>query len=390
MNGLRQIFTVTELNLKGLPQRFWSSLVIVVGMASVVGVLVSLLSYSAGISQTIMSLADPGRAIVVHTGAMDEYGQAISREAVVAIGNAPGIARDARGEPITSDENVNNVPTTRADNGVVVRLIVRGVGPKILELRPEVHLVKGRMFEPGTHEFIAGRAAQAQFVGLEVGKTISMQDGPWKIVGAFESGGDLLEGQLLGDIETVLNSRNQNGYGSVSVRLESPDGFDEFADFIEANPEFELEAVRQADFYARNSGNFTGFFATLGYFIGTIIAIGALFGTVNVMHSAVAARTREIATLRALGFGATPVAVSVLIEAMLLAVIGALIGAGVAWILFDGNRNSWAGFVVFDLAVTPWLLLVGIGWALAIAFLGGIVPAIRAARLPVVTALRAG
>jgi putative ABC transport system permease protein len=291
---------------------------------------------------------------------------------------------------IASPENANNVPTIRADNQVAVRLIVRGVGPKAFELRPELRLVEGRMFQPGTREFIAGRAAQAQFEGLQVGDTISMQDGPWQIVGAFETGGDLLEGQLLGDIETVLTSRNQTAYASVSVRLESPDSFEEFANFINSNPEFELEALRQTEFYERSSGNFAGLFATIGYFIGTIIAVGALFGTINIMHAAVAARTREIATLRALGFGAMPVAISVLVEAMLLAVAGALIGAAAAWILFEGNRNSFGGFVVFDLAITPGLLMVGIAWALVIALLGAIFPAIRAARLPVVAALRAG
>jgi putative ABC transport system permease protein len=217
-----------------------------------------------------------------------------------------------------------------------------------------------------------------------------MPDGPWEIVGSFETGGDLIEGQLLGDIDTVMASRDSGGYGSISVRLESLESFDEFAEAVTTNPALDLGVERQAEFYGRTAGRFTQFFTTVAYLLSTIVAIGALFGTVNIMHSAVASRTREIATLRALGFGAMPVAVSVLVEVLLLAMIGALIGAAVAWTLFDGNRNSTGGFVVFDLAVTPGLLLVGVTWALVIAFLGGLVPAIRAARLPVVTALRAG
>ena len=246
------------------------------------------------------------------------------------------------------------------------------------------------MFQPGTRELIAGTAAQAQFEGLAIGDIVSMPDGAWEIVGAFETGGDLIEGQLLGDIDTVMASRDSNGYGSISVRLESPEAFDDFAEAITSNPALDLGAERQTEFYARTAGQFTRFFTPIAYLLSTIVAIGALFGTINIMHSAVAARTREIATLRALGFGAAPVAISVLIEVLLLAMIGALIGAAVAWVLFDGNRNSTGGFVVFDLAVTPALLMIGVSWALAIALLGGLFPAIRAARLPVVTALRAG
>ena len=390
MFSVRQIVTVTELNLKGLPQRFWNSVVIVVGMTCVVGVLLSMLSFSTGLAGTFAAAADPGRAIVVRTGALDERGAVIPREAAVFIFNAPGVQMDQDDEPLASTENINFIPIVRRDNQIAIQMIARGVSPKAFALRPEFNLVEERMFEPGTRELIAGRAAQAQFLGLEVGSIVSMQDGPWEIVGAFETDGDLIEGQLLGDNETIIASRGQNAFGSVWVKLESPESFDVFAEAVESSPEFELEALRQEEFYERSGARFAPFFTTLAYFLGTIIAIGALFGTVNIMHSAVAARSREIATLRALGFGAAPVAISVLIEAMLLAVAGALIGAAGAWILFDGNRNSLGGLAVFDLAVTPWLVAVGVTWALVIALLGGLFPAIRAARLPVVIALRAG
>jgi putative ABC transport system permease protein len=389
MRSLRQIIAVTAVNISGLPQRLWSSLVIVVGMACVVGVLLSMLSFSVGLARAIESAADPGRAIVVRNGARDEFGQAIKREAAIAILNAPGMRLDADRQPIASTENVNLVPVTRRDGQLPVRMILRGVGPKAFALRPEFRLVSGRMFRTGTHELIAGTAAQAQFEKLAIGDKVIMPDGEWEIVGSFETRGDLIEGQLLGDIETVLASRRFNGYGSVIVRLESPDQFADFAGALKANPSLDVDVQRQTDFYKQSAGQFTTFYTTVAYLLGCIIGVGALFGTVNIMHSAVAARTREIATLRALGYGAAPVAISVLAEALLLALAGALIGAAVAWLLFNGNRNSYGGFVVFDLAVTPRLFLIGMGWALGIALLGGALPAIRAARLPVATALRA-
>lgn len=388
MAGLRQIVAVTTVNIAGLRQRLWTSLVIVVGMACVVGVLLSMLSFSAGLARSIEAAAAPDRAIVIRTGGRDEYGTAITREAAVAISNAPGMRMDDDGQPIASAETLNLTPVTRRDGQLPVRIILRGVGPKAFALRPEFKLVSGRMFRPGTHELVAGTAAQAQFENLDIGDKLIMPEGEWEIVGSFETGGDLIEGQLLGDAETVMASRRSNGFGSMIVRLESPDAFDTFASALLANPALDVDVRRQSDFYEQSAGQFTSFYTTVAYLLGSIIGIGALFGTVNIMHSAVAARTREIATLRALGYGAAPVAISVLAEALFLAIVGAVIGAAVAWLLFDGNRNSWAGFVVFDLAVTPRLLLIGTLWALCIALLGAVIPAIRAARLPVATALR--
>lgn len=389
MRGFRQIITVTELNVKGLRQRLWASLVIVVGMACVVGVLLSMLSFSTGLDRSIQSAGDPGRAIVVSKGARDEYGQGITREAAAAIQNAPGIQKAADGSPLLSTENLTNMPITRKD-GLPVRMILRGISPKALAIRPEFRLVSGRMFQPGTRELIAGTAAQAQFADLNVGDKVIMPDGEWAIVGTFETGGDQIEGQLLGEIDTVLASRNANGYGSVIVRLESPAAFDGFKAAITANPVLDVDVERQSDFYRRTAGQFSVIFAGIAYVLGGIMAVGALFGTLNTMNSAVASRTQEIATLRAIGFGAGPVAFSVLAEAFLLALTGAILGAFIAWALFDGNRNAVGGFVVFDLIVTPGLVVVGVAWAMVIALLGGLPPAIRAARLPVATALRAG
>jgi putative ABC transport system permease protein len=388
---LRQLVAVTALNFKGLRDRFWSALVIVVGMACVAGVLLSMLSFSVGLRRTILSVAEPDRAIVVREGGEDEYGQAISREAAVTIMNAPGIRKDGQGAPIASTENVNNIPTVRQDGGLPIRMVLRGVGEKGFDLRPEFRLVGGRMFQSGTRELLVGIGAQAQFANLNIGDKVIMPDGEWTIVGAFETGGDQIEGQLLGEIDTVLASRRQNGFGSVHVRLESPDSFETFRTALTENPTLDVTVERQSTFYERSAGGFSDFFTSIAYLLGGILAVGAMFGTLNIMHSSVAARAKEIATLRALGFGAFPVATSVLLEALLLATTGALLGAAIAWLLFNGNRNSVGGIAtVFELAVTPGLIAIGLIWALAIALLGGIVPAIRAARLPVVTALRAG
>lgn len=389
MNRIRQILAVTELNLQGMRQRIWSSLVIVVGIASATGVLLSMLSFSTGLVRSIEMRGDPGRAIILQPGAWNEGGQNVSRDMAVAILNAPGVMRDSDGEPIASAESLQVTPAVKRVGQIPTRMIVRGIGPKGIVLRPEFRLVDGRMFQPGSRELIVGVAAQGQIENLEIGDMVTMADGPWPIVGTFSSGGTSLEGELLSDADTLMSSRRMTGFGSLYVRLETPESFPEFAEAVNSIPSLQLGVDREADFLARYSGAVTPLFSTLAYFLGAIIAIGALIGTINIMHSAVATRSQEIATLRAIGFGAAPVAVSVLTEAVFLAVIGALIGAAGAWVLFDGNQNSLGGFVVFDLAVTPRLLLIGVFWALGIAILGAILPAIRAARLPLVTALRA-
>jgi putative ABC transport system permease protein len=389
MLNFRQIVTVTDLNLKGMRQRIWTSLVIVVGVASATGVLLSMLSFSTGLERAIEMRGDPGRVLVLQPGAWNEGGQRVSRDAAVAILNAPGVMKDSDGEPIASGESLQVTPAVKRVGQIPTRMFVRGIGPKGIVIRPEFNLVDGRMFQPGSRELIVGIAAQGQIENVEIGDMVTMQDGPWPIVGTFSSGGTSLEGEILTDVDTLMSSRRATAFGSLYVRLESPESFPEFAAAVNAIPSLDLGVQRETEFLARLSGVLTPLFSTLAYFLGAIIAIGALFGTINIMHSAVAARTQEIATLRAIGFGSTPVAISVLTEAVLLSVIGALIGASGAWILFDGNQNSLGGFVVFDLAVTPGLLLIGVSWALVIALLGAIFPAIRAARLPLVTALRA-
>jgi len=389
MNRFRQLAAVAALNFSNMNERIWPSLVAVFGIACVVGVLLSMLSVTRGLSQAVDAASNPIRAIVVAKGNNNELGANIPREAAAFVITAPGVQKDVDGKPIASAEHLGAVPVKRKSDQLPVRMLVRGIGEKGLVVRPEVKLVSGRMFTPGLHELIVGASAQAQFVGMDVGNKVILPDGEWLIVGAFESGGDMLEGQLVGDIEGVLAARQRNAFGSIMVRLESEDAFDRFKEAIMAKPTVQLDIDRQRDFYRRTvEGNLTAFLSAVAYFLGTIMAIGALFGTLNTMYSAVSSRTREIATLRALGFGGFAVGASVLVEAMLLAVAGALLGAATAWILFNGNLNA-LGPNVFHLAVTPDLVRVGLIWAVVIALLGGLFPAIRAARLPVATALRA-
>jgi putative ABC transport system permease protein len=389
MRTFRQFAALLDLNIRGLARRPWSSLVIVVGMASVVGVLISLLSFSAGASRTIESMADPTRAIVIRKGRTEEAGQQISREVAAAVVSAPGIKKSADGTPIASIENINLIPVKRRSDGVPLLMLVRGVGPKAFELRPEMRLVSGRMFRPGNNELIAGTAAQTQFTGLGVGDKVSLADGEWLIVGAFDSGGSVMGGQLLGDTDGLMASRRANGYGALTVRLESPAALDTLKAALESNPSLDVEVQPTGVFYANSAGEWTGWFETVAYVLGAIMALGALFATFNLMHTAVKSRARDVATLRALGFGAIPVALSVMAEVLLLSLAGAAIGAGVAWLLFNGNANDIRGRVVFELAVTPRLVAIGTAWALVIALLASAAPAIRSARLPVATALRA-
>jgi len=357
-----------------------------VGMACVIGVLLSMLSLTEGMYKAYLDTGDPGRALVVSAGAQSEGNSAISRDKARLIMDAPGIAKAPDGSPL-ADAGINTgVPVVRL-NGRPAYNNLRGFGPKGFLLRPEFHLVSGRMFRFGTRELIVGAAAKTQFKGMNVGDKVILPDGEWPIVGSFTTG-DLLDGQLIGDTETVMKAVRKPAYNSVLVRLQSLDSFDRFKRALTTNPALSVDAIRQSDWYKKISAGFSTFFKIIAYGIGIIMAIGALFGCLNTMYAAVAARGREIATLRAIGYGALPVAVSVLLEAVALSVAGAAIGAAIAWALYDGSEGGY-GSNVFKLTVSPSLIGMALLWAIAVAFLGGILPSIRAARRPVVEALRA-
>ena len=386
MNILRQIGIVSLINFKSLRSRTWRSLVIVVGMACVIGVLLSMLSLTEGMLTAYAKTGDPDRALVVSAGSQSEGNSAISRDKARLIMDAPGIAKAPDGSPL-ADPGINSgVPVIRL-NGRPAYNNLRGFGPKGIMLRPEFHLVSGRMFRSGTRELIVGFAAKSQFKGMTVGDKVILPDGEWPIVGSFTTG-DLLDGQLIGDTETVMKAIRRPAYNSVLVRLASFDSFSMFKKALTTNPALAVDPIRQSDWYEKISEGFSSFFKVIAYGIGIIMAVGALFGCLNTMYAAVAARGREIATLRAIGYGAFAVAMSVILEAVALSVAGAAVGAGIAWTLYDGVQSSF-GQSVFKLTVSPSLIGMAILWAVAVALLGGLLPSIRAARRPVVEALRA-
>lgn len=385
MTVLREIVTVTLLNLKSLQMRVWQSLVVVVIMASVVGVLLSMLSFEAGYVRALVGTGDPGRAIVLMGSAQSEDASALPRDFFPTIKDAPGIKHDADGTVVADAEILANVPTFKR-NGELATVVVRGFGPKAVELRPEFKLVSGRPFRPGRRELIVGVGAEAEFARLAVGDKVILPDGEWPIVGSFSTG-DSIEGQLVADTDTIMSAMKHDNYNSVIVRLSSLDALDALKKALTTNPALSVTVERHSDYYLRASqGGLTAFAARLSYAVGAIMSFGAFFGVLNLMYSAVAGRTREIATLRAIGFGGASLAISVVTEALLLALIGALLGASTAWFLFNGQQHL-SGAMVFDLTVSRALIGIGIAWALVTALLGAALPAIRAARLPVAGAL---
>ena len=389
---LKQTMAVTALNLKTLPSRYWSSLVIVLGVAGVVGVIVSVLALVTGLVGSIEHAGRADRAIILRGGSDTEVSSTLARDAIVTILDAPGIRREADGQAIGSAETVMVLNRPMRSGGTDANVTLRGIGPQGLALRPEIHLVEGRWFKPGLHELVVGRGAQQQFAGLDLGAHVALRDTDWTIVGVFASDGDAHESEILGDAETVLASYRRTLFQSVTVQLESPAALSALKDTLTTNPQLSVEVHRETDYLAKLSANLTKVMKLIAYVVGSIMATGAVFGALNTMYSAVSARTLEITTLRAIGFGGLPIVVSVLVEALSLSLLGGILGAVLAWLFFNGHGvNALGGNftqLVFRLTVTPGLMIQGIGWAMAIGSIGGLFPALRAARLRIAAALR--
>jgi putative ABC transport system permease protein len=386
MNLLRQIFIVSVLNFRNLPQRFWTSMVIVVGLGATVAVLLSMLSMTAGISQIYNLAGSPGRAVIASLGANNEGQSTLSHDNVQTIMDAPGIAKDTDGRPL-ADQSVNIRLPILLKKGTKGIITLRGFGPKGAKVRWEMQMVAGRMFEPGKRELIVGTGAQYLYQNLAVGEKVILPDGEWLIVGSFKSG-DILEGQLIGDSDTLMAATRHPNYNTVIVQLASFDSLGVLRKALTTNPALTVHVVRHSDWYKGAVDGTALEFNRLAYAIGGIMAIGALFGCLNTMYAAVVTRSREIATLRALGFSGFAVAMSVILESILLAATGALIGAAIAWALYNGKQDAY-GTIVFRLAVPLGLIGIGILWAVILALLGGLLPSIRATRLSIVDALRA-
>jgi putative ABC transport system permease protein len=390
---LKQLWAVSLMSLQTLPQRIGASSVIVVGIAGVVAVLISVLAMGAGFRHTLADGGRADRAIILRGGSDAELNSNLTRADVDTIGNAPGIAKDAEGKALLSNELVTVVNIPKIDTGSDSNITLRGVGLRLVQVRPELTITDGRMFQPAVRELIAGVGAAKQFRGLTPGSILHFRNADWTVTGLFTSNGDIHESELMADVDTVGSTTQRTGYSSAIALLTSAAAFTEFKDALTTDPQLKVDVQREPDYYAAQSKALTKAINVVGNTVAVIMAIGAVFGALNSMYSAVAARGMEIATLRAIGFGAVPVLLSVMLEALLLSLLGGLIGAALAWVLFNGHSVSTLGGafaqVVFKLTVTRTLIVTGILWACIIGVVGGLFPALRAARLSVAEALRA-
>ena len=386
----RLALAAAQIGIGSLPQRWGASSVIVIGIAGVVGVLVAMLAMGEGFQATLKQTGGDDTAIILRGGSQAETNSVITRDQIPLISGLAGIAQGADGHPLLSPElsQVINLPSK--SDGTDANVQLRGVGPQSWALRPNVKIIAGRKFGAGLRELVVGQGAQRQFVGLDLGKQIKLANQQWSIVGVFASG-DSHDSELWGDAEVVAPAYQRIAFQSVTVKLAGKDGFRQLKAALAADPRLKLDAQTTADYYAKQSEGLTRLIRVLGTVIGTIMAIGAVFGALNTMYAAVAGRAREIATMRALGFRGLPVVIAVMLETMLLALLGGLLGAGIAWLIFNGYTVSTLGNnfsqVVFQFKVSPALLWEGLKWALAIGLVGGLFPAMRAARMPVTQAL---
>jgi putative ABC transport system permease protein len=396
MSALNQILHVTLINLRNVPRRLGTSLVVVVGIAGVVGVLVSVLAMGEGFRHTLASTGRPARVIMLRAGSDAEMSSGVGRDQATLLGALPGVARDDAFRPLVSAELCVMVDLPRPGQSDPNNVPFRGVQPAAYAIRDEIRIVEGRHYQRGVREVVVGRKAARQFAGLGVGSRIAFRDSDWTVVGTFESGGDVHESEIWADAEVAMSAFRRTGFQSVTAALADPSeaGLAALRESIARDRRLSINALREPEYYAKQASILSKLIGVLGYSVATFMAIGATFGALNCMYSAIASRQTEIATLRAIGFGGAPVVVSVMIEALVLALVGGAVGGALAYIYCDGASLSTLNFntfsqVAFDFRVTTGLLARGLVWALLIGVAGGLLPAVRAARLPVTTALRA-
>jgi len=393
MNWLSQIFAIVSFSLRSIPQRLGSAITAAVGIAGVVLVLTGVLAISEGIKKTLTATGAPDVAVVLRSGSDSEMNSGLTREETRLIADSPGIARIDRG-PLASAELFVIIDLPKRSTNTPANVPLRGVGAASFDVRGNIEMVQGRRFESGKNEVIVGAGAARAFGGTDVGKSIKIGQNTWQVVGIFTAGGGIAESEIWTDAAVLQPAYNRGDtFQSVYAKLNSSGSFNQFKDALTTNPQLKTLVKPLSEFYADQSTQVTEFITTIGVFISVLMACGALFGALNTMYGAVSSRTREISTLRALGFGTLPVIISVLAESVVLALIGGVIGAAAAWFAFDGFQAStlnWATFsqITFAFAVTPQLLVQAIVWSAVLGLLGGLFPAIRAARLPIATALR--
>ena len=393
MRFFAQTAALIGFNIRTLPSRKGSAGAAIAGIAGVVAVLVGLLSIGQGFRRTMTIAGSPDTVFVLRTGADSEMASILSRDEARIIAEAPGVARK-NGKALVSPELFVIVNLPKRSTGTDANVPMRGVEPTAFDVRDEVKIVAGRNFDPGRNEVIVGRAAQFAFAGLDIGSELAFGQNRWKVVGIFEAAGSISESEIWCDAAVLAPAyRRGSSYQNAVVRLASPGSFNAFKDALTSDPRVSLKIVRETDYYAEQSQMLVKIVNFLAGIVTTLMGLAAIFGALNTMYTAVAARAREIATLEAIGFRGAPIIVSVLLESIVLAVIGGVLGAGGAWLVFDGFRTAtinWQTFsqVAFAFDVNASLLIRGIVSAVVIGVIGGLFPAIRAARLPVAVALR--
>ncbi|HTG88637.1 MAG TPA: ABC transporter permease [Vicinamibacterales bacterium] len=394
MQWIAQTLAVLALNIRTIPARLSSSGVAIIGIAGVVVVFVSVLSIAAGFQAAMQGSGSPDRALVLRSGADSEMTSGLSGADVDVIKQAPGIRRDGKAALAAAELMVIIDLPKMVTPDAPANVPVRGISAESIPMRTEFSMVEGRMFEFGTNEVIAGRAASGQFVNLKVGDTVVTGQNRWNVVGIFEVDGGVAETEIWIDARVLQGAyRRGNTYQSLLAQLDSRDSYDAFRDYLTSNPQLNVSIRRENEYYASQSQALTRLIRTVGYGIAGLMGIGAVFGAILTMYTAVATRAREIATLRALGFNTGSVLVSVLAESMVLGLIGGSIGGAAAYLAFNGYQTSTMNFqtfsqVAFAFRVTPELLIMGLTYALLMGLIGGLFPAIRAARLPIPVALR--
>jgi putative ABC transport system permease protein len=393
MNWISQVISVTRFSLLSIPERKWSAAAAVFGIAGVVVVMLFVLSIAQGFRRTMTVSGSPDTAIVLRSGADNEMMSGLGREETRLIADAPGIARTAEG-PLSSAELFVIINLPKRSTGTDANVPLRGVERAAFQVRDGLRIVEGRQFEWGRNEVVVGLGAAKEFAGLDLGAKVVVGKNEWTVVGIFTSKGGIAESEIWTDAGVLQPAyRRGDSFQAVYAKLTSPDSFQQFTNALAANPQLNVKVMRQTEYYEKQSTLVYSLVTGLGTSVAILMGLGAIFGALNTMYSAVSARTREIATLRALGFRSGPVVFSVLIESVLLALLGGSIGAGLAYFAFDGYRAATINFqsfsqVAFAFAVTPGLLIAGIFCATLIGLIGGLFPAIRAARLPVATGLR--
>jgi putative ABC transport system permease protein len=394
MKVITQTMAVTAMNLRALRSRMPSSLVSIIGIAGVVVIFVGVLSISEGFRRTLELAGSDGVAVVLRGGASSEMASYFSPEQVQIIRDAPGVARDASG-PIASAELFTTVDQTKRSTGTAANAPLRGIELAGVRTREHFKLLSGRMFVPGRNEIIVGRGSALTLSGLDIDSTVKWGNNTWRVVGQFSDGGSVSESEIWTDARALQSAYSLGGaFQTVRVRLDSPDTFKAFKDGLTSDPRLNASVMTEHQFYAEQSSTLTAIVKTAGTVLGLLMGIGAVFGALNTMYSAVATRSVEIATLRALGFGAVPVLVSVVAEALLLGFIGGAAGAAIAYFGFDGLQTSTLNFssfsqVSFAFAVSPALIITAIVYALLLGLAGGLLPAITAVRQSIVAGLRA-